>query len=242
VSDLAGVAVYKARWVERVRPRLAFWLLALFVLVGLLLMAGTRFAHAATLDVNSTADPGTGGCNSTECTLREAIVVSNGLSTTETIEFSIPGTDSNCNTTTDVCTVSPTSQLPLITDNVTIAGYAQPGAVANTATTNANNAVLKIELNGANTDANASGLAVVGAGARGTRIRGLVINRFGNHGVLVNAPNSIIEGNFIGTNAAGDADLGNSGACAAGEPLQYALCRLRRLAPSSPNSSISGRS
>jgi CSLREA domain-containing protein len=36
-------------------------------------------AHAITLTVNSTADPGTGGCNSTECTLREAINVSNGL-------------------------------------------------------------------------------------------------------------------------------------------------------------------
>ena len=47
-------------------------------------------AHAIPLTVNSTADPGTGGCNSTECTLREAINASNGLPTTDTINFDIP--------------------------------------------------------------------------------------------------------------------------------------------------------
>ena len=73
--------------------------------------------------------------------------------------------------------------------------------------------MLKIELNGAATDANTSGLVVTEAGAGGTTIKGLVINRFGNHGVFVStAPDNVIEGNFIGTNASGDADLGNSGA------------------------------
>ncbi len=69
---------------------LALGLLAMVtaLLIGLMLAPGP--AHAVTLTVNSTADPGTGGCNSTECTLREAINVSNGLPTTETIEFSIP--------------------------------------------------------------------------------------------------------------------------------------------------------
>ncbi len=67
---------------------MALGLLAAVLLVLSLLAA--RPAHAITLTVNSTADPGTGGCNSTECTLREAINVSNGLPTTETIEFSIP--------------------------------------------------------------------------------------------------------------------------------------------------------
>jgi hypothetical protein len=42
------------------------------------------------LTVNSTADPGAGGCNSTEYTLREAITASNGLPTTDTINFNIP--------------------------------------------------------------------------------------------------------------------------------------------------------
>jgi CSLREA domain-containing protein len=188
---------------------LAFGLLAAVTTLLVGLMLAPMPAHAITLTVNSTADPGTDGCNSTECTLREAINVSNGLSTTETINFNIPDGPAPG---LEVKTISPSSSLPLITENVTIDGYTQPGAVVNTATTNANSAVLKIELNGAGTDANTSGLVATGEDAGGTRIKGLVINRFGNHGVFINAPNTVVEGNFIGTNAAGNADLGNSGA------------------------------
>jgi hypothetical protein len=108
-----------------------------------------------------------------------------------------------------VCTISPTTLFPGITDTVTIDGYTQSGADPNTATTNANNADLKIELSGASAPANAFGLAVSGSGAAGTTIRGLVVNRFGDVGVFVNAPDTTIEGNFVGTNAEGDADLGN---------------------------------
>lgn len=48
---------------------------ALFALAGLFATTGT--AQAATFPVNSTADPGTGTCDVTECTLREAIAASN---------------------------------------------------------------------------------------------------------------------------------------------------------------------
>jgi hypothetical protein len=201
-------AVSKVAWVDRART-LAFCVLALLLAASIGVLLEAKPAHARTFTVNSTVYPGTGGCTSTECTLREAINVSNGLSTTDTIKFNIPdGPDPGL----EVKTISPTSSLPLITDNVTIDGYTQPGAIVNTATTNANGAVLKIQLNGAGTDANTSGLVVTGEGAGGTKIKGLVINRFGNHGVFINASNTVVEGNFIGTNAAGDADLGNSGA------------------------------
>jgi CSLREA domain-containing protein len=97
------------------------------------------------LTVNSTADPGTGGCNSTECTLREAINVSNGLPTTETINFNVPDGPAPG---LEVKTISPASVLPTTTGAVTINGYTQPGAEPNDVATNANNAVLKIELSG----------------------------------------------------------------------------------------------
>jgi hypothetical protein len=49
-----------------------------------------------------------------------------------------------------VKTISPTSLLPTITDTVSIDGYTQAGAEPNDAITNANSAVLKIQLSGTN--------------------------------------------------------------------------------------------
>ena len=179
--------------------------LLLVVMAATLAMVASP-AWATTFTVNSTADPGTGGCNATECTLREAITAANASSTVDdTIEFDITTGSST------VKTISPTSQLPAITDTVTIDGYTQDGAEPNDAITNANSAVLKIELDGTSAGVSAFGLAVSGAGAAGTTIKGLVINRFGDDGVFVSpdAPNTTIEGNFIGTNAAGTSALGN---------------------------------
>jgi hypothetical protein len=108
-----------------------------------------------------------------------------------------------------VKTISPTSLLPTITDTVSIDGYTQAGAEPNDAITNANSAVLKIQLSGTNAPSNAFGLAVSGSGAAGTTIKGLVINSFADDGLFINAQNIVIEGNFIDTNAAGTSDLGN---------------------------------
>jgi CSLREA domain-containing protein len=182
--------------------------LAVMVALSVALL-DSRPAHAITLTVNSRADPGTGGCNSTQCTLREAINPSNGLPTTDTIEFAIP--DDPTVPGIEVKTISPTSQLPTITDNVTIDGYTQQGAVENSATTNANNAVLTVEIRGSSAPQTADGLVVSGAGAANTTITGLVINRFGDDGLSINAPAAKVVGNFIGANAEGDEDFGNGG-------------------------------
>jgi CSLREA domain-containing protein len=66
--------------------------------------------------VNSAADPGSGACDTTECTLREAITTSNGTPTTrETIVFSIaPGQSPRI--------VVQDTALPAIADPVTIDG------------------------------------------------------------------------------------------------------------------------
>lgn len=45
----------------------------------------------ATYVVNSVADPGDGTCNTTECTLREAIEAANASSGLDLIAFNIPG-------------------------------------------------------------------------------------------------------------------------------------------------------
>ena len=178
--------------------------LSLAALLVLSMMLVARPAHAVTLTVTNTSDPGNGTCDAA-CTLREAITASNSTpDTNDTINFNIP--DDPGVPGFEVKTISPTSELPPITDTVTIDGYTQAGAVANSAATNANNAVLKIELNGANAGVDSGGLTL-DAGI--TTIKGLVINRFDDDGLFIGAANTTIEGNFIGTNAAGDADLGN---------------------------------
>ena len=86
-----------------------------------------------------------------------------------------------------------------------IDGYTQPGSAANTQTVE-DDAVLLIELNGANAG-DANGLTIT---AGSSTIRGLVINRFigasgsaGNAIALNGGSSNVIEGNFLGTDAAG---------------------------------------
>jgi hypothetical protein len=143
-----------------------------------------------------------------DCSLRGAITKANKTTNDDDgpdeVRFNIPGAGPH--------TISPTSQLPTITDNVTVDGYKQPGAAANTATGNANNAVRKIEISGVDAEGNVDGLVVAGNTAGGTTIKGLVINGFSGDGVVISgsgATGNRIEGNFIGTNAAGTAALGN---------------------------------
>jgi CSLREA domain-containing protein len=186
-------------------PTLSRLKLALLALAALLVLSliMAKNAHADTFTVNTISDNDDGTCAAQFCSLREAINAANATAGPDTIDF-----DLNAG---EVGTISPASALPTITDKVTVDGYSQPGASENTAITNANNAVLTVQLSGANAPPNTFGLAVSGAGAAGTKIRGLVINRFGGNGVFINAQNTIVEGNYIGTNAAGDADLGNGG-------------------------------
>jgi CSLREA domain-containing protein len=153
-----------------------------------------------TFVVTSTSDIGDGICNAT-CTLREAITAANAKPGADVINFNIPGIGGTL-------TVSPTSVLPSITDAVTIDGYSQPGASANTLGVG-NNAVLRIQLSGTNAGDVPAGLVLKGSNST---VRGLIINRWMNAGILIDGLsgfNNVIAGNFIGTNATGSAKLAN---------------------------------
>ena len=147
--------------------------------------------------VNSTDDVDEGTCDAIHCSLREAINTTNASSGTDLIAFNIPGAGPH--------TIQPTSALPTITDPVIIDGYTQPGATMATATTSA---TLQIELDGTNAGARANGFSIT---AGNSTIRGLVVNRFGQHGIQIeNSGSNQIEGNYIGTDVTGTLDLGNS--------------------------------
>jgi hypothetical protein len=134
-----------------------------------------------------------------QCTLRAAIEQANETPGTDAIHFDIPGGG--------VKTMRPSSELPTITEAVTIDGYTQPGAKKNTLT-KGTNAVLLIELNG-----QSAGLAAgLRLGASNVVVRGLVINGFEFGGILASGANTRIEGNFIGTDPSGTLVRSNDGA------------------------------
>lgn len=145
-------------------------------------------ASAATFQVTNTADSGGGS-------LRQAILDANANPGPDTITFNIPGSG--------VHTIAPSSPLPTISDSVTIDGYTQPGASANTLAVGSD-AVLQIELSGAS----AKSPAGLNISASNSTIRGLVINRFNFYGIYLQTNGgNVIAGNYIGTDATGTASF-----------------------------------
>lgn len=146
---------------------------------------------------DSTCNDGSGNC-----TLRAAIEEANDTPGTQEINFAIPGTG--------VHTISPATQLPNITSQVTINGYSESDADENTAVAPAAlNGTLVIEING--TSVASYGL-LFDTGSSGSSVRGLVINRFGGTGVVIGDTNITVAGNYIGTDPSGLIDRGNTGA------------------------------
>jgi CSLREA domain-containing protein len=169
-------------------------------------------ALGATITVNSTADTQS---NDGKCTLREAILSANTDSAsgaaagecaagsgTDAIHFAIPGSDSGCNAS-GICTIAPTSALPVVGDGVTFDGYTQPGASVNTLA-QGTNAVLKIVLSGASGAGNGLNLG------SSVTVRGLVINGC-DHGIVgLGVDGDKVIGCFIGVNASGSAAVANN--------------------------------
>ena len=109
-------------------------------------------------------------------------------------------------------TIRPQSDLPAITDPAIIDGYTQPGASPNNnGPDQGTNAVLMVELDGTNAGENfVHGLLI---NAPGSMVRGLAINRFSGNGIAIfgaEATGNLVQGNFLGTNVDGTLDLGNA--------------------------------
>ena len=132
--------------------------------------------------------------NSGPGSLRQAMLDANASPGQNRIVFNIPGDA--------VHTIRPVTALPILTNAVIVDGYTQPGSSPNTLS-NANNAVLRIHLDGVSRDRD--GLILSGGNSV---IRGLVISRFPS-GIVIRSASNIVAGNFIGTDPAGRMSLSN---------------------------------
>lgn len=142
-------------------------------------------AHTAalTLAVINTNNDGPGS-------LREAILNANAIAGLDTIVFNIPGSGAQV--------INPQTMLPEITDPVVIDATTQPGY--------AGSPVIVLDGNGLS---DASGL-VIRAG--GSTVRGLAIGRFSSIGIVLrDQGNNVIQGNYLGLDAAGNALPNNTG-------------------------------
>lgn len=142
---------------------------------------------AMTFTAISIADNGVGS-------LRQAIIDANNNAGADTINFAIGSGQQ---------TINLLSPLPQITEAVTIDASTQPGFIGSPL----------IELNGSAVPAGGSALFISSGNCT---VRALVINRLtdnaGSGGVAIilqTGGNNRIEGNFIGTDVAGNAALGN---------------------------------
>jgi hypothetical protein len=146
---------------------------------------GALAATASTFTVTTTADSGAGS-------LRQAILDANANAGVDTIAFNIPGSG--------VQTISPATNLPAITEKVTIDGYTQPGSSTNALPlAQGSNAVILIELDGQGVAPSNYGLQL---SAAGIVVRGLSVTHWTKQ-LYVNFPNCVIAGNFIGLDPAG---------------------------------------
>ncbi|HTK75955.1 MAG TPA: Calx-beta domain-containing protein [Gemmataceae bacterium] len=167
-------------------------------------------------------------------TLREAITAANTNAPAGDAPAGSPGLDSiNFNIGgAGVKTINLTAALPTIVDPVSINGYTQGTASANTLA-NADNAVILVELDGAAAGAAADGL-VLGAGSGGSTVRGLVVNRFAGDGIVLRSDGNTVAGNFVGVDPTGTTRMPNGTFPVSGDGIRIENASNNQIGGTSP--------
>jgi hypothetical protein len=166
--------------------------------IGACIVAGTVVSYGASatqvFTVTNTADGGAGS-------LRDAINQANAPTQPApyTIDFNIDtATDPGCTGSPKVCTVAPATDLPPILEaGVTVDGFTQPGASANTAAFgDPTNAVYLVVIDGSGSTPGANGIEV-GLPAN-VIIRGLSVVGWRNGIASTGGSVTQVSGNYIG--------------------------------------------
>ncbi len=137
------------------------------------------------------------------------VTLANASSTTAATDAAIPATGAAAidpDWSHSWFSIRATHALPTITDITILDGYTQPGSAVNTQTASQGlNSILKVELDGLN---------VTGSGLTQTApslVAGLALNRFSQHGIVLQSDSSFVFGNYIGTDISGTLAVGNKG-------------------------------
>ncbi len=138
-----------------------------------------------------------------DCTFRAAIQEANAAAGADTIAFAIGGCGGACTIVN--------AQLPTITEQLTIDGYTQPGALINSSPlARITNATVLIELQNSSGCININHLGTPPTDlSEGTVVRGLAIAGCSSSAISMSSPYNTIQGNFIGTTADGTAIAAN---------------------------------
>ncbi|MGH7341923.1 MAG: beta strand repeat-containing protein, partial [Candidatus Rokuibacteriota bacterium] len=160
----------------------------------------SAFSFSAVTTVRDGDDDALNPNRTVQGSLRQFILNSNAFTGKQTSNFSIGGI-SGVGVLQSIAVTG--AALPIITDEVTLDAWTQ-GASGYTGPP-------LIELNGAGAGAGADGF-LIAATSNSAIIRGFVINGFEGDGIHVEGNNTIIAGNYIGTDASGGNTVaGNDG-------------------------------
>ena len=160
---------------------------------GTLLVTGTIGTGAVTIAPSATLNDQAINTNDTGLgSLRQAMLNANAASGAgaNLITFNITGSG--------VHVISPHTALPTLSSAVLLDGTSQPGY----------SGTPLIELDGVSAGTGVNGLNLA---ASTITVQGLEINQFLGDGIALTVGGDTVRGNLIGTNAAGAANLGNSG-------------------------------
>ena len=158
-------------------------------------------SRAATFTVTNTNNSGVGS-------LRQAILDANATTGADTINFNIPATDPNCDSTTHVCTITPSTVLPDLADDVTIDGLTQQGFSGTLLITVSAANQFRIFTIDSGKTVMISGLTIANGAANGTSFPDNAGGGIFNRGIL-SISTCMVSGNFA-TIGGGIANDGNS--------------------------------